>query len=156
MEQLTGDLKVTGEALHCSARADRAVQEETQGQTKWCKVADDSVVVMKSRPEKAGNRLEEKTGMILDHFEEAMESQKPLWSVKGGSSFQGNRNEKGHKADTSRPTGRGTFQWRTVTGDLRKQAVHRSNRGRKRTLPARDRRRRTPGEESEAEVEPDK
>jgi len=26
-------------------------------------VAEDSVVVMKSRPEKAGNRLEEKTGM---------------------------------------------------------------------------------------------
>jgi hypothetical protein len=28
-----------------------------------CEVAEDSVVVMKSRPEKAGNRLEEKTGM---------------------------------------------------------------------------------------------
>jgi hypothetical protein len=29
----------------------------------WCEVADDSVVVMKSRPEKAGNSLEDKTGM---------------------------------------------------------------------------------------------
>jgi hypothetical protein len=28
-----------------------------------CEVADDSVVVKKSRPEKAGNRLEDKTGM---------------------------------------------------------------------------------------------
>ena len=28
----------------------------------WCEVADDSVVVMKSRPVKAGNRLEGKTG----------------------------------------------------------------------------------------------
>lgn len=29
--------------------------------------------------------------------------------------------------DTSRPTGRGTFARRTVTGDLREQAGHRSN-----------------------------
>ena len=29
----------------------------------WCEVADDSVVVMKSRPMKAGNSLEDKTGM---------------------------------------------------------------------------------------------
>jgi len=28
-----------------------------------CKVADESVVVMKFRPEKPGNRVEEKTGM---------------------------------------------------------------------------------------------
>ena len=42
--------------------ADREIQEETQGRTKRCKVADDSVVVTKSRPEKAGNSLEEKTG----------------------------------------------------------------------------------------------
>ena len=32
---------------------------------------------------------------------------------------------------TSRPTGRGTFQRRTVTGDLREQADHRSNPERK-------------------------
>ena len=41
---------------------DREAQEETQGRAKRCKVADESVVVTKSRPEKAGNRLEEKTG----------------------------------------------------------------------------------------------
>ena len=41
----------------------RKAQEETQGLLKRCEVADDSVVVMKSRPVKAGNRLEGKTGM---------------------------------------------------------------------------------------------
>jgi hypothetical protein len=55
--------EVTGEALYRSVpSADRETQEETQGRTKRCKVADESVVVMKSRPEKAGNSLEEKTG----------------------------------------------------------------------------------------------
>ena len=55
--------EVTGEALYRSVQsADREIQEETQGQTKRCKVADESVVVTKSRPEKAGNSLEEKTG----------------------------------------------------------------------------------------------
>jgi hypothetical protein len=39
------------------------VQEVTQGQPKRCEVADESVVVKKSRPAKAGNRLEDKTGM---------------------------------------------------------------------------------------------
>ena len=29
----------------------------------WCEVADDPVVVSKSRPEKPGNRVEEKTAM---------------------------------------------------------------------------------------------
>lgn len=40
---------VTGEALYCS-KVDRDVQEETQGKTMQCRVADESVVVMKSRP----------------------------------------------------------------------------------------------------------
>ena len=40
----------------------REAQEETQGFSMQCEVADDSVVVMKSRPVKAGNRLEGKTG----------------------------------------------------------------------------------------------
>ena len=40
----------------------KKVQEETQGFLMRCEVADDSVVVMKSRPVKAGNRLEDKTG----------------------------------------------------------------------------------------------
>jgi hypothetical protein len=57
-------------------------------------VADDPVIVTKSRPEKAGNRLEEKTGMTLgNRIEGAIESQKPLWNAKGGSSFEGNWNE---------------------------------------------------------------
>ena len=55
--------EVTGEALYRSVQsADSEIQEETQGRSKRCKVADDSVVVTKSRPEKAGNRLEDKTG----------------------------------------------------------------------------------------------
>lgn len=55
--------EVTGEALYRSVpSADREIQEETQGRTKRCKVADESVVVMKSLPVKAGNSLEEKTG----------------------------------------------------------------------------------------------
>ena len=41
----------------------RKAQEETQGLLMRCEVADDSVVVMKSRPVKAGNSLEDKTGM---------------------------------------------------------------------------------------------
>lgn len=48
--------------LSRSEKRERQVQEETQGQSMQCEVAEDSVVVMKSRPEKAGNRLEEKTG----------------------------------------------------------------------------------------------
>jgi len=40
----------------------RKVQGETQGFPMRCEVADDSVVVIKSRPMKAGNSLEDKTG----------------------------------------------------------------------------------------------
>ncbi len=42
---------------------DREVQEVTQGRPKRCEVADDSVVVLKSWPVKAGNSVEGKTGM---------------------------------------------------------------------------------------------
>jgi len=35
----------------------RQAQEETQGPLTRCEVADESVVVKKSRPKKAGNRL---------------------------------------------------------------------------------------------------
>jgi len=46
--------EVTGEALYRSVQsADIETQEETQGRTKLCKAADESVVVTKSRPEKA-------------------------------------------------------------------------------------------------------
>jgi len=41
-------------------------QEETQGFLIRCEVSDDSIVVLKSRPVKAGNLLEGKTGMICD------------------------------------------------------------------------------------------
>ena len=70
--------EVTGEALYRSAQvADREIQEETQGRTKRCKVADESVVVTKSRPEKAGNSLEDKTGMTCGLFAGGVGSQKP-------------------------------------------------------------------------------
>ena len=42
----------------------RKVQGGTQDRLKRCEVADDSVVVMKSWPTKAGNSVEDKTGMI--------------------------------------------------------------------------------------------
>ena len=44
---------------------DREAQEATRGQPKQCEVADESVVVMKFRPVKAGNSVEDKTGMTL-------------------------------------------------------------------------------------------
>jgi hypothetical protein len=59
---------LTGEALHRSRfnfALKSEVQEETRGQAKRCKVADDPVVVRKSRPEKPGNRVEEKTGKTV-------------------------------------------------------------------------------------------
>ena len=62
------EFALTGEALHMFLLYvadwwDRKVQEETQGQPKRCEVADDSVVVLKSRPVKAGNSVEGKIGM---------------------------------------------------------------------------------------------
>lgn len=41
---------------------DRKVQGEIRGRPKRCEVADESVVVMKSRPVKSGNSMEGKTG----------------------------------------------------------------------------------------------
>ena len=62
----------------------RLAQEETQGQLTQCEVADDSVVVMKSRPEKAGNSLEEKTGMTCCTMSAGTgERQKPHQGAKG-------------------------------------------------------------------------
>ena len=55
---------LTGEALHCfRILRNREAQGEIQGGSKRCEVADDSVVVMKSRPVKPGNSVEDKTGM---------------------------------------------------------------------------------------------
>ncbi len=48
-----------------------------------CEVADESVVVMKSRPVKAGNRLEGKTGMTWHLLSGTDERQKPHQDVKG-------------------------------------------------------------------------
>jgi hypothetical protein len=77
--------------LHRSARklrASREAQEETRGLPKRCEVADDSVVVKKSRPEKAGNRLEEKTGTICSLVYRGHGDPKGTMVAKGGSSFQ--------------------------------------------------------------------
>jgi hypothetical protein len=62
------EFALTGEALHmfllyAADCWDRKVQEVTQGRPKRCEVADDSVLVLKSRPVKAGNSVEGKIGM---------------------------------------------------------------------------------------------
>ncbi len=41
------------------------VQGEIQDQSKRCEVADESVVVLKSQPMKAGNSVEGKTEMTI-------------------------------------------------------------------------------------------
>ncbi len=46
-------------------------------------MADDSVVVMKSQPVKAGNSLEDKTEMILDLIQEAVIAQKAVNRCEG-------------------------------------------------------------------------
>jgi hypothetical protein len=52
-------------------------------ETKRCKVADESVVVMKSRPEKAGNGLEEKTGTTRGFVRGGRQAPKALTSCEG-------------------------------------------------------------------------
>lgn len=47
--------------------AETSIQEETQDRC-WCEVADEPVVVMKSRPVKAGNSVEDKTEMTIGLF----------------------------------------------------------------------------------------
>ena len=84
------ELVLTGEASYRAARkpkAYRKAQEETQGRPKRCEVADDSVVVMKSRPEKAGNRLEDKTGMTCGSVRRGQTYSKGRLVAEGGSSF---------------------------------------------------------------------
>ncbi|WP_273002918.1 hypothetical protein [Acetomicrobium hydrogeniformans] len=51
-------------------------------------MADESVVVMKSRPVKAGNRLEGKTGMTCGTVRRSHERSKCLMVAKGGSVYQ--------------------------------------------------------------------
>ena len=60
----------------------RKAQEETQGFLMRCEVADDSVVVMKSRPVKAGNRLEGKTGMTCRSSRQGLVSAKSLTRMR--------------------------------------------------------------------------
>jgi len=86
------DHVLTGEALHRSGQVggpDREVQEETRGRTRRCEVADDSVVVMKFRPMKAGNRLEDKTGTTHGLVLGRRCKPKAALSAKGGSLFEG-------------------------------------------------------------------
>jgi hypothetical protein len=54
----------------------------------WCEVAEESVVVNKSRPKKAGNRLEGKTGMTWLMVARTGLAQKARHSAKGGSSHK--------------------------------------------------------------------
>jgi hypothetical protein len=58
-----------------------------------CEVAENSVVVMKSRPAKAGNRLEDKTGTTHRLVGGGRSEPKAVsGSAKGGRSFEGFRN----------------------------------------------------------------
>lgn len=65
MELFTGSTHSNWGSLAWFWKQIRRRQDESQAESKLCQVADESVVVKKSRPEKAGNRLEEKTGMTL-------------------------------------------------------------------------------------------
>ena len=44
----------------------RQNQEVTRDEPKWCRESDDSIVVIKSRPVKAGNSVEDKTEMTCN------------------------------------------------------------------------------------------
>jgi hypothetical protein len=75
-----------------------------------CEVADESVVVMKSRPEKAGNSLEGKTGTIRRFVGGGRCVPKAATECEGRKfirrSLEAVLNV---KPDTSRPTGRDTL-----------------------------------------------
>ncbi len=55
------------------------MQEGTQGQSKQCEVADEPVVVLKFRPVKAGNSVEDKTRTIPHLLWETSVRQKLHW-----------------------------------------------------------------------------
>ena len=62
-------------------------QEETQD-TRWCEVADESVVVSKARPMKPSNGVEDKTKLTNNIvFVGAHARQKRQCVAKGGSTF---------------------------------------------------------------------
>ena len=75
-----------------------------------CEVADESVVVMKSRPMKAGNSLEGKTGMTCRLVDRGSCMPKATGECEGRKfirrSLEAVLNV---KPDTSRPTGRDTL-----------------------------------------------
>ena len=61
---------ITGEALHRAVFEDMDIVFKTRiKNVMWCEVADDSVVVIKFRPVKAGNSVEDKIEMTLNLFE---------------------------------------------------------------------------------------
>lgn len=69
---------------------DREVQGETQGRPKRCEVADDSVVVKKSRPVKPGNSSggENRDDLMVWSMGSRYES-KAILGAKGESLFEG-------------------------------------------------------------------
>ena len=67
---------------------DRRNQGETQDDPMRCEVADESVVVMKFRPVKAGNSVEGKTGMICSLVCRGWPESKAWSGAKGGSIFE--------------------------------------------------------------------
>jgi hypothetical protein len=73
-------------------------------------VADDSVVVNKSRPEKPGNRVEDKTGMTCDRVYRGRYEPKAMDACEGRKFI---RRFPGiilkEKLNTSHPTGWGTL-----------------------------------------------
>ena len=53
-----------------------------------CEKSDESIVVMKSWPVKAGNRLEDKTGTTGGLVRRGLHLPKALQAAKGGSLFE--------------------------------------------------------------------
>ncbi len=74
-----------------------------------CEVADDSVVVLKSRPRKPGNGVEEKTGTTHGLFMGADGDAKSAVGCEGMKLIRGFFEiDATFCSGTSRPTGRGT------------------------------------------------
>ena len=74
-----------------------------------CEVADDSVVVLKSRPLKAGNGVEDKTGTTHGQFMGAVGDAKSVGGCEGMKLIRGFFEiDLTFCSGTSRPTGRGT------------------------------------------------
>ena len=86
-------LVVTGEVSQRILASNRVrireAQGGTRGRTTRCEESDESIVVLKSRPEKAGNSLEEKTGTTRDLVHGSPCRPKAPWAAKGRSPFEG-------------------------------------------------------------------